>query len=344
MFELFRKRKLQFIKQIQSYLPYVFNDHFVLVLIFLLGFLLFQYSELLKHFPDNPFLVIIGLVVTVLVLLHMGSVALYLEKADQQFLLVKEDVLKKIIKRAIFTSFIVWGSLQTLLLVFLFPLFLKIGFDIITFIPFLIILLVAKWFVLQSKASHFMTNGQLVWDKAIEYELNRKQGLLKFFSLFTTVKGISSTVKRRIYLDFLLKFFEKSSSKTWSNLYIRAFLRSSDYFGLSVRLLILSLLSILFIKNILIGLGLTVLFNYLLLFQLIALANHFNYQYLINLYPINNHLRKQNLISVLRLILGIVVIIEVIVGCFVHFTYLFLLVFPIIVELYLPYKLHKVID
>lgn len=344
MVDLFKKRKLKFIKQINGYLPYVFNDHFVLVLLFLLGFLLFQYSELLKHFPDDPFLVILGLVATVLVLLKIGSIGLYLEAADKQFLLVKEEEIKGIIKSAIKSSFMVWGGLQTLILIFLAPLFLKIGFDVISFPIFLVVLLAVKWFIMVSKTNYFMIDNQLAWDKAIEYEIKRKQSVLKFFSLFTTVKGISTTVKRRAYMDACLRFFSKTHSKLWSNLYIRAFLRSSDYFMLSMRLLVLSVLAIVFVKNFPIGIGLALVFNYLLVFQLLALLTHFDYQYVTQLYPTDKTLKKQNLKSVLRLIMGIVVLCEIVIGCLVDFRYLGLVLFALVMELYLPYKLNKMID
>ena len=53
MKEVFQKRRRLFLGQCLKYLRYVLNDHFVLVLFFLLGFLMFQYGKLLQHFPKN---------------------------------------------------------------------------------------------------------------------------------------------------------------------------------------------------------------------------------------------------------------------------------------------------
>lgn len=50
---LFLKRRQDFQKQQNKYLRYVLNDHFVLVLMFLLGFAMVQYGQLLNHFPTN---------------------------------------------------------------------------------------------------------------------------------------------------------------------------------------------------------------------------------------------------------------------------------------------------
>ncbi|WP_261008053.1 ABC transporter permease [Streptococcus pneumoniae] len=56
--------------------------------------------------------------------------------------------------------------------------------------------------------------------------------MLRFFALFTQVKGISNSVKRRAYLDFILKAVQKVPGKIWQNLYLRSYLRNSDLFAL----------------------------------------------------------------------------------------------------------------
>ena len=123
---------------------------------------------------------------------------------------------------------------------------------------------------------------------------------MKFFALFTTVKGISASVKRRAYLDKLLVLVKKGHDKTWSNLYLRAFLRSSDYLALTLRLVLLGVLVLLFIPNHLVAAGLALIFNYLLLFQLLGLAQHFEYQYLTRLYPISEIQKMANLKVLLK--------------------------------------------
>ena len=44
---LFMERSKRFNARCAKYSRYVFNDHFILVLLFLLGFVLVQYSQLL---------------------------------------------------------------------------------------------------------------------------------------------------------------------------------------------------------------------------------------------------------------------------------------------------------
>lgn len=72
MKDLFLKRKQAFRKECLGYLRYVLNDHFVLFLLVLLGFLAYQYSQLLQHFPENhwPILLFVGITS---VLLYFGE-------------------------------------------------------------------------------------------------------------------------------------------------------------------------------------------------------------------------------------------------------------------------------
>ncbi|HGO0810494.1 TPA: ABC transporter permease, partial [Streptococcus pyogenes] len=88
---LFLKRRQDFQKQQNKYLRYVLNDHFVLVLMFLLGFAMVQYGQLLNHFPTNHLPIQVCLGILIPLLLSMGSIATYLEEADQHFLLPKEE-------------------------------------------------------------------------------------------------------------------------------------------------------------------------------------------------------------------------------------------------------------
>ena len=95
---------------------------------------------------------------------------------------------------------------------------------------------ILKYFIFQKKNNLFYKQSGLNWTEAIAAENKRQQSILKFFSLFTNVKGITSSVKRRAYLDGILKRTKKDKEHTWYNLYLRAFLRSGDYFALSLRL------------------------------------------------------------------------------------------------------------
>lgn len=261
MKEVFQKRRSAFLGQCLKYLRYVFNDHFVLVLVFLTGFLMVQYSQLLRQFPSQTVVIDVILVLVILVLLSLGKIATYLEAPDKLFYLPKEIEILQWLSQARRRAFVIWTIVQTAILVLLAPIFFKLGFSTVTFGILLLALAVVKWLVMKEKSKVFFSQGKFSWDAAISYEAKRRQGVLKFFSLFTTVKGISASVKRRSYLDSLLGLVKKTHAKTWSNLYLRAFLRSSDYFALTLRLLALSLLALIFISNRLVAVGLALVFN-----------------------------------------------------------------------------------
>ncbi len=71
----------------------------------------------------------------------------------------------------------------------------------------------------------------------IQKEQNRMHRIYKFIQLFTDIPEVSSTVKRRKYLDPLLGVVKKTSENTYAYLFIRSFLRGSEYSGLLFRLI-----------------------------------------------------------------------------------------------------------
>ena len=108
--KLFKERSKRFNARCAKYSRYVFNDHFILVLLFLLGFVLVQYSQLLRHFPKNPWAIILGLLVLCLLLPFWGNIATYLEPADKHYLLVKEEEVLDHVKKATGRAFRFWGN------------------------------------------------------------------------------------------------------------------------------------------------------------------------------------------------------------------------------------------
>ena len=114
---------------------------------------------------------------------------------------------------------------------------------------------------------------------------------------------------------------------------------------MSLRLLFLSLLSFILVKAGLVALALALLFDYLLLFQLLSLTKHYDYQYLTQLFPLGAGLKKANLKQVLRGILYGLVLLQAIVLLIFAFSWqnlaLLVGVALLLVELYLPYKLKK---
>ena len=345
MKDLFLKRKQAFRKECLGYLRYVLNDHFVLFLLVLLGFLAYQYSQLLQDFPENHWPILLFLGIVSALLLAWGGIATYMEGPDKLFLLVSEEEVKFYLKGQTVRSLVFWTIVQTLFLLLFAPLFLAMGYGLPVFLVYVILLGAGKYLLFRHKASKFYTETGLDWDHVIAQESKRKQVLLRFFALFTQVKGVSNSVKRRAYLDFILKTVQKVPGKIWQNLYLRSYLRNGDLFALSLRLLLLSLLAVIFIEQSWIATAVVVLFNYLMLFQLLALYRAFDYQYLTQLFPLEKGEKEKGLQEVIRGLTGFVLMVQLIVGLITLQEKLALLALLgaglVLQVLYLPYQVKR---
>lgn len=345
MKDLFLKRKQAFRKECVGYLRYVFNDHFVLFLLVLIGFLAYQYSQLLQNFPENHWSILLFLGIVSALLLAWGGIATYIEVPDKLFLLVSEEEVKSYLKGQMLRSLVFWTIVQTLFLLLFAPLFLAMGYGLSVFLTYVLLLGAGKYLLFRQKASKFFTETGLDWDYVIVQESKRKQVLLRFFALFTQVKGVSNSVKRRAYLDFILKTVQKVPGKIWQNLYLRSYLRNGDLFALSLRLLFLSLLAEIFIEQSWIATAVVVLFNYLMLFQLLALYRAFDYQYLTHLFPLEKGEKEKGLQEVIRGLTGFVLMVQLIVGLITlqeKLALLALLGAGLVLQiLYLPYQVKR---
>ena len=345
MKDLFLRRKQAFRKECVGYLRYVLNDHFVLFLLVLIGFLAYQYSQLLQDFPENHWPILLFLGIVSALLLVWGGIATYMEVPDKLFLLVSEEEVKSYLKGQTARSLVFWTIVQTLFLLLFAPLFLAMGYGLPVFLAYVLLLGIGKYLLFRQKASKFFTETGLDWDYVIAQESKRKQVLLRFFALFTQVKGVSNSVKRRAYLDFILKNVQKVPGKIWQNLYLRSYLRNGDLFTLSLRLLFLSLLAEIFIEQSWIATAVVVLFNYLMLFQLLALYRAFDYQYLTQLFPLEKGEKEKGLQEVIRGLTGFVLMVQLIVGLITLQEKLALLALLgaglVLQVLYLPYQVKR---
>ena len=345
MKDLFLKRKQAFRKECLGYLRYVLNDHFVLFLLVLIGFLAYQYSQLLQDFPENHWPILLFLGIVSALLLAWGGIATYMEVPDKLFLLVSEEEVKSYLKGQTVRSLVFWTIVQTFFLLLFAPLFLAMGYGLPVFLVYVLLLGAGKYLLFRQKASKFFTETGLDWDYVIAQESKRKQVLLRFFALFTQVKGVSNSVKRRAYLDFILKTVQKVPGKIWQNLYLRSYLRNGDLFALSLRLLLLSLLAVIFIEQSWIATAVVVLFNYLMLFQLLALYRAFDYQYLTQLFPLEKGEKEKGLQEVIRGLTGFVLMVQLIVGLITLQEKLALLALLgaglVLQVLYLPYQMKR---
>lgn len=348
MKEVFKKRRQDFHAACIKYSRYVLNDHFILFFLVFMGFLAFQYRSILENLPANPIFLYVFLVLILIFISLMGGRASYLERPDKYYLLAKEDQVIQELKKGNKSSLAFWAVIHVFLFFLLFPLALALGISA-SMIGFVLV------FSLGIKALYFgireqkeLVQSSLDWDREIAREEARKQRILRFFSLFTHVKGLTNSIKARPYLNKLLGIFPKESPYTWAHLYLRSYLRNGDLFSLTLRLLFLSLLSLLFLDQIYIAWGLVTLFNYLLVFQLLGLWPAFDYQYLTQLYPLDLSYKKKGLKLVIQYVFAIVLVTEVLFSLRflgnLQILLPFILVNGALSYLYLPYRLRGLVD
>lgn len=120
----FSQRLQRHQKQMSRYLRYVFNDHFAILITFLMGGLGLYYSNFLKRSSAVPSGGIVLLLIW-LALLSVGKLATLVKPADLIFLLAKEkqmaDYLAQALRYSIWlpfgVSFLVVGATMPLVVV-----------------------------------------------------------------------------------------------------------------------------------------------------------------------------------------------------------------------------------
>ena len=91
MRELAKKRLNENLKQSVKYLTLVFNDFFILALIFLVGALMFWYAEAMKTMPTNLWFYkpLTGFILWLPLL--TGRFVTLIKEADMQFLFTQDE-------------------------------------------------------------------------------------------------------------------------------------------------------------------------------------------------------------------------------------------------------------
>ena len=156
---------------------------------------------------------------------------------------------------------------------------------------FLGLVMVLLWFYFSKQTSK---NKTLKWEKLIELESQRMMMFYRIANLFTDVPKLKGRVKRRRYLDWLTRNLQFSKKFTYDYLFLKTFIRSSDYFGVYTRLIVIGSV-VLYLLPIYYGqLFVVLLFLYLGGFQLLPLWRHHVTKLWVDLYPVSIKEKKQS--------------------------------------------------
>lgn len=352
---LWQKRVQKHIQEQVKYLRLVFNDHFVIAIIFLLGALGYTYANAVKGLDPRAWWLKPVLSLVLLAAVSFGRLATLLKEADSVFLLPKESGLVTYLKSArLYSSWLplIAMAFVTLLVA---PLLLITKTVPAWHIAVVLITLViikdrrfsiqlrqwyqadetqaTKWLslildlaiiasqlyqwlnlvgVLVALGLAYYQRQQLVrvqktqlfdWLASVGAEDSRMGRIYRLYNLFTDVPGLSSQVKRRRYLDGLLKLITAKPANTYLYLYARGFLRGTEFSGLYIRLVVLGGIILCFSHIWWLSLALGLLLIYLVGFQLLPFYNQYDQIIFTHLYPVPTTKRIQAFSQLMRTLL-----------------------------------------
>lgn len=352
---LWQKRVQKHIQEQVKYLRLVFNDHFVIAIIFLLGALGYTYANAVKGLDPRAWWLKPVLSLVLLAAVSFGRLATLLKEADSVFLLPKESGLVTYLKSArLYSSWLplIAMAFVTLLVA---PLLLITKTVPAWHIAVVLITLVIikdrrfsiqlrQWYqadetqatkglslildlaiiasqlyqwlnlvgVLVALGLAYYQRQQLVhvqktqlfdWLAAVGAEDSRMGRIYRLYNLFTDVPGLSSQVKRRRYLDGLLKLITTKPANTYLYLYARGFLRGTEFSGLYIRLVVLGGIILCFSHIWWLSLALGLLLIYLVGFQLLPFYNQYDQIIFTHLYPVSTTKRIQAFSQLMRTLL-----------------------------------------
>lgn len=211
---LFKSRKLEIAKEKQYYNKFVFNGHFGIFLLILLGAFILGYGQFLKSIPTNlNFPLIVGVI---LALTSLFPIRTLLKDADRLFLLPFEKHMTEYMKRSLKYSYFLRLPIQILMVIIFFPLFYVLNhqtymfyimFAILTLVyPFIGLILKWEWYKykLESWSIHlllfiiFLTGYYLVLE-------------VKSFTAITTIIIL-------IALIYIIRYCNKKELYPWEKM------------------------------------------------------------------------------------------------------------------------------
>lgn len=280
-----------------KYLRYVFNDHAVLALFFLLGAAGLAYQSLWQTTVINLWTQTILIIVILLTLTIFKEPANFTKPADATTLLGDEKALRHMIKQATYYSMIINGVVEGGLILILWPMIFRLfthSILIMTCLTFLLILL--KMLLTYRIARRNMqfenqSNTKLVnWRRLITAEEAHQFIVLSFYNLFIDVPGITPRVKRQKWADILIKYWPENKNLQLTKLFVTAFIRRTQYIKLWLRLTLIGVGVAWFTTGWLQTILLMILL-YLLVLQLIPLYDVHQHIVFNFLYPITQKQR-----------------------------------------------------
>lgn len=225
---------------------------------------------------------------------------------------------------------------------------------LLPFITWLLTWLVNPWLgLLVSLVVLLITSWQLQhqaidWRRAVVTERDRMATVYRFFNLFTDVPNMQGRVKRRGYLNPLVKWFGEQS--VWSFLYGRGFVRNTEISDLVTRLTLLMAVVLIFVPVTWLNSAIMALALYLIAAQLMPLYDQFANNAFTYVYPVMKRDQYRDFSVLIRKVMIIVGIVLVICSIGTRGAWEQLLInvvialieIPLLTTRYLRYRIRKI--
>lgn len=172
--QLWKERFQKTSRELKHYSRYIFNGHFVIVMMFLIGGGSYYYQSWVKTLTPNFPAALVAAILLALVLTYSPIFTFFLD-ADRIFLLPLETKLTTYIQRSLTVSFFVQIYLLIILFVALLPMYLQIyrtSLQTLT-LYFVLIVAVKGWnIIMRWKVQFFVESSVHIIDSFIRYFLN----------------------------------------------------------------------------------------------------------------------------------------------------------------------------
>lgn len=137
----------------------------------------------------------------------------------------------------------------------------------------------------------------IAWELLVEKDQLRMQVFYRMANMFTDVPHLKNRIKKRHWLVAFVSNLPFSKKHTYDYLYRITFVRSGDYLGMYVRLIVIGGLFIYFVPHLWVKLLFALLFLYMSSFQMMTLYQHHRTNMWLDLYPVELKVRQQALLK-----------------------------------------------
>ncbi len=192
---------------------------------------------------------------------------------------------------------------------FTYLLFMQAAFIFLVIIGALYICLILFYYL------HIPKRYSIKWERLLKVEEKMVAMFYRIANLFTDVPRFKSKVKKRPIVLKLINFLPYNKKAPFQFLYLKSFVRSNDYFGVYIRLILIAAIMLTVIPDGIIRLLVFILFLYMSGLQLSTLWHHYDTKVWVELYPLSKEKRMDSFSYIVSMLL----IVKSIILCFFLF-------------------------